>query len=349
MAVIYADLRFTRTTFPPQTEAAPESPGDDWEVTYENVTPGGGKKGGAEGGPTRITEPTGVLARFPPPCVPITASVVVLVFLAVVITLATQLYRINHQHDETRKSLEELLQEHGLLNSTLTKNILTKESEARKVQETLRQTQMRLDDTRKDLQRGQDEAKTSQRRLQEKEGMEATMRQLREDLTKCKGDQNWATSKAEQSVATLRGSLARSEASLKTKTETLSAKEKEISSMKKTIQQTEDRLRWNQQQLQNLKESQSKTEAELSEMRNSMQQVQDELLESQRTSQLQLKKLSDAEQCFLNSCECGVSRVLLRGWGTCAHNTTCSPGSMGVQSMQSHRAVDWTAGGGAQV
>ncbi|XP_040216829.1 trichohyalin-like [Rana temporaria] len=278
-------------------DITPESPHGMKEITYKNVSPViGGQK-------SRAKAKRGFCAGR---CFLITLCAIFLTSLTAIIALSTQLFQASQ-----RIRLEELRQERGGLNSSLSGDIHTKESVVRELRESLTQTEEELKTSHIDLQKSREEGKEMiqnlERTLQEKEDTEITVKELRgdlmdagnkvqekeEELIRCEDNLesvNLQKRDADQTISHMRNSLSDVRQKLKIQEDSLSKKDRELDDTKKTINQVQQSLRNVQEQLKKL----SNLEERLSDLEEGLGDMEEELSDLK-------KKLGGAAQCFRKS------------------------------------------------
>ncbi|XP_072270101.1 uncharacterized protein [Pyxicephalus adspersus] len=285
MAVVYADLRFSR----PQRDGIPESPCDDWEVTYENITPPKETQRGEEGNPPKVKGPKGFWAGYSHY---VTLCVISVASLTTIIVLSVQLSLVTRQYDESSNMLEILQRDHGHLKSSLTSDIFRKESVARELQETIRKTKEELEITKHNLRVSPEEGERNKQKLQsilqEKAQADITITNLRRNLQDTENQ--------------------------------LQGKSNELSGCKNNLESAMRQKRKDNQEITNLKNALTATKRDLStekadlarktEELSTVRKTLSDLQEEQEKSQLQLKKLHDLEEkmrvaknCFFKTCD----------------------------------------------
>ncbi|XP_077323202.1 uncharacterized protein LOC143956906 isoform X2 [Lithobates pipiens] len=293
MAVVYADLRFSRTVLPPQKDTTPESLCDDWEVTYENVTPHRDIQGGQAENLPQAKGLKGFCAgrsRYNL----VTLCVISLTSLTVIIALSIQLSLVTQHYDDTSIKLELLQKEHDHKKSSLTSDILRKELVARELQENLKSTRLELEKTKNDLSKSQEEGKNInlklQRTLQEKGEVDTTVSNLRRDL------QNTGNILQRKN-----SDLSRCESNLKSANSQKWKDDQTISNLRKSLSTTESKRTTAENNLYHIKR-------ELDNLKTTVSELQKE----QTHSQLQRQKLDDLEEklsvakdCLSKSCDNG--------------------------------------------
>ncbi|XP_073468135.1 uncharacterized protein [Aquarana catesbeiana] len=281
MAVVYADLRFSRTALPPQKDATPESPCDDWEVTYENVTPHRDIQGGQAENLPQAKGLKGFCAgrsRY----VLVTLCAISLTSLTIIIALSIQLSLVIQQYDETSIKLEILQKEHDHKKSSLTSDNLRKDLVARELQGSLKSTRLELERTKNDLLKSREEGKNInlklQRTLHEKAGVDTTVSNLRRNLqitedrleeknsalNSCESNlrsANLQKSKDSQTISNLKNSLKTNESKQKAAENKLSQKEGELYNVKRTVSDLQEEQKHSQLQQQKLNDLEERLSA----------------------------------------------------------------------------------------
>ncbi|XP_056408820.1 B-cell differentiation antigen CD72-like [Hyla sarda] len=297
MAVVYADLRFTRASGQ-VTGGPPEPTDEDWDITYENIP-----------APKQREDPTQPSRRClrgfpaPPPYVTITLILLSCTLMMVIIGLSVRLSQVSELHLNTRAELQQLQGEHEDLGSRFTQSNLRKDSMVQELRENQSQTQQDLEKTRAALQEVQEKWTTATQELQktirEKEDTKSTLRRLQDDLQSTKNDLG---GKQEE--------LSRCENNLGLISSQKWTFESQLSKTRNILQNTQSNLRLTENNL-------SQKNGELNNVKKSLQNVQKNLMEKEKYSAQQSKKLSDLDQRLSEAGKCltgapcsGVADVL---------------------------------------
>ncbi|XP_044148831.1 C-type lectin domain family 10 member A-like isoform X1 [Bufo gargarizans] len=253
MAVVYADLRFTRD--PCRTTGVTQEPTDeDGDIMYKNVID---PKQRENQNQSQRTSPRGL--RTLPPCGTITLILLCCALLAAVIGLSVQLSQVSGRLLSTAATLQELQGDHEDLGSRFTENNQRTDS----MLQMLQKNQRELEKTKAELHEVQEKWKTSTQELQrmrrEKEDTETTRNSLQnllliaknelrgkqEELTQCEDNlRSVRTEKTtlERTLTQTKTSLAETKRKLYSTTMTLNQKITELNNVRQSLQETERNL-----------------------------------------------------------------------------------------------------------
>lgn len=288
MAVVYADLRFTKASGQ-VTGVTPGQTGEDWNITYENIP---SPKEREDPTQSHRTGPRGLQA--PPYCVCITLILLSCSLAAVVIGLSVQLSQVSGRHLNTAAELQQLRGEHEDLGSRYSQNDQRKDSMVQMLKGNQKQTQQELEKAKASLYQVQEKWKTTaqelQRAVRETEEKSATLRRLQEDLLSTKTElqrKESELSRCENDLRSIRTQKSGSDRKL-------DLTSKALDSVQKKLRKTEESL--------------SKKNAELSSVRSSLQEVTGNYEDTVRASEQQLKNMSDLEQRLRDAGKCLTSK-----------------------------------------
>ncbi|XP_075703233.1 uncharacterized protein LOC142670902 [Rhinoderma darwinii] len=294
MAVVYADLRFTRASNQ-ITGVTQEQNENDWDLTYENVTiPKQRKK------QTKCpkTCPRGFWTL--PHFVTITLILLSCTLISIIIGLSVRLSQVSERHLNTAAKLQQLQGEHEDLGSRFTQNNLKKDSMVQMLKENQRQTQQELEKTKALLTQMQEKWKTTtqelQRTIRENEETKST-------LSRLQGTEN--------ELGEVKKKLSQCEINLRSVTTQKRTSDTEHTKTKNILQTTQKQLRSTESTLL-LKDK------ELSDVKRNLLEAQNKLVDNMNYTKQQKKSLSDLEQ-RLSDLEQRRSEA-----GECLTNTICS-------------------------
>ncbi|XP_040276633.1 B-cell differentiation antigen CD72 isoform X2 [Bufo bufo] len=285
MAVVYADLRFTRD--PSRTTGVNQEPADeDWDVTYENVID---PKERENQNQSQRTSPRGL--RTLPPCGTSTLILLSCALLAAVIGLSVQLSQVSRRLLSTAATLQELQGDHEDLGSRFTENNQRTDS----MLQTLQENRRELEKTKAELHEVQEKWKTSTQELQrmrrEKEDTETTKNSLQNLLRITKNELRGKQEELTQCEDNLR--------SVRTEKTTL----------QRTLAQTKTSLEETKRKLYSTTMTFNDKTTELNNVRKSLQETQRNLDNNRRYSEQQKKRQEDLEQRLSEAGRCLTSRA----------------------------------------
>ncbi|XP_075043448.1 uncharacterized protein LOC142102601 [Mixophyes fleayi] len=292
MAVVYADLRFVRSS--PQTDVTQVHSYDDWDITYENVTSLRENEEREDDTPSKTKGLRGVFDRFAQ-YITIILSLIFLIALTAIIGLSICLSQLSHNKQETAARLEQLRGRHEDLNSSLINNILMKDAAAQLLEKVLSQTRAELEQTKKSLDKIQEQWRTTnqqlQKTIQEKEDSESSSKRLQDNL---RSTENKLQVKQNE-LTRCESNLGRINSQSRESAQALNQVRTYLSNTQNKLRTTENNLRSKVTELSDTKRDLQKVSRDLSESR--------ELEEQQRKNLTDhIQRLSDAEQCIHTSC-----------------------------------------------
>ncbi|XP_063813556.1 C-type lectin domain family 4 member F-like [Pseudophryne corroboree] len=292
MAVVYADLRFARSSH--KTDAAQVPTHEDWGLTYENVT---SLRENEERKTTTPPKPNALRGACDllTPYITAILSLLFLTFLAATIGLSVRLSQVSQNKHEVAARLEGLWGQHDDLNSSLTSKILTKDAEAQKLGEVLRQTKAELEQTKTYLDKSQEELRTKtqqlQRTIKEKEDLESKSRSLQDNVRNL-------NNKLQEKQTECDTNLRQAESQFRSCSQTLAQS-------KTSLTDTERKLRTTQNNLYSKDRELTVTKKDLQKVRSDLSQSSQSAGVLRKSLNDKTQILSDAEECFRNSCEGG--------------------------------------------
>ncbi|XP_069819462.1 C-type lectin domain family 4 member F-like [Dendropsophus ebraccatus] len=284
MAVVYADLRFTRTSGQ-VTGDPPEQPAEDWDITYENLTPPKQRE-------DKTQSPRECLRGFPalPPYVTTTLIILSCTLMMVVIGLSVRLSQVSELQLNTAAKLQQLRGEHQDLGSRFTQNNLRKDSMIQTLTENQRQTKQELEKIQATL-RGEQEKWTAttqdlQRAVKEKKDTVSTLQRLQDDLLS-----------SENSLRRKQEELSSCEGNLRSLHSEKSTSDSQLAQTRRDLQTSQTRLQQKENTITHINR-------DLYQERKSLRETQYNLAEKGKESEQQRKKLSALEQRLNEAGKC---------------------------------------------
>ncbi|XP_073418292.1 uncharacterized protein [Dendrobates tinctorius] len=256
MAVVYADLRFTRA-LRQDPGVTKEQEDENCAITYENVTI------------PKARDQTQSLRTCPrdlqalPHYLTITLILLSCALTAVVIGLSLRLSQVSDLQHHTEAELQQLQGVHEELGSRFTQDNSRKDSMIAMLNENQKHCQRELEKTSSSLYQVQNKWKLTtqemERIVREKENTETTLRRLQdnlqstktqlegkqEELSRCENNLRLVNTQKKTSETTLthtRNSLSMTQAKLKGKENDLVIKDRELSSVKKSLWEAQKNL-----------------------------------------------------------------------------------------------------------
>ncbi|KAM4051217.1 uncharacterized protein ACNLHF_021997 isoform 2-T2 [Anomaloglossus baeobatrachus] len=284
MAVVYADLRFTRA--PGQDPGVTQEREDEnWDITYENVTV---PRPRDQTQPLR-TCPRGVTQEREDENWDITYENVTVPRprdQTQPLRTCPRVSQVSELQRSAEADLQQLEREYDQLSSRSSQNNARKDSMIEKLRENQMQSQHEVQNTLSSLYQVQNQMKTiaqeMERTRRDKENTESSLRSLQDDLqttkTQLEGKQdelsrceknlklvNTQKKTSESTLTQTRSNLRMTQGKLKDKEDDLLLKEKELSNVKKSLQETQNNLEANKRYSEEQKKTLNDLQQRISE------------------------------------------------------------------------------------